>query len=282
MNDSVDPAALEAVKARQRLTWGIDVEAYVKHTASELGPVAERLIEVADPAWDSTALDLGCGPGTVTLPLARRVGPGGRVVGIDIAPPMVAWAERAAEKQSLTNLTFQVGDAEDLSAFADGTFALVTSNFGTIFAPSPERVVSEAARVLVPGGAFVFSVWRPVGIVKETFDLMSSILPPPPAGVQPPESWGEPGEAERRLGATFGPARVEEFSVACNYASVDQAWQRMKEGRPPFAMAYQRLDAEGRAAIEERVRAMYRAYADATTGQVHYERAAAIVKAVKP
>jgi SAM-dependent methyltransferase len=281
MSDAVDPAALEAVKARQRLTWGLDVEAYVKHTATELGPVSERMIEIADPAWASSALDLGCGPGTATFPLARRVGPGGRVVGIDLAPPMVAWAERAAEKQSLTNVTFEVGDAEDLSVFADGSFALVISNFGIIFAPSPEKVVSEAARVLAPGGAFVFSLWRPIGIVKETFEIMASITPPPPPGVRPPESWGEPGEAERRLGAAFGPAQVEEVQVQCSYASVDQAWQRMKEGRPPFALAYQRLDAEGRAAIEERVRALYRKYADATTGQVRYERSAAIVKAIK-
>jgi hypothetical protein len=55
----------------------------------------------------------------------------------------------------------------------------------------------------------------------------------------------------------------------------------MKEGRPPFAMAYQRLSPEGRAEIEERVRAMYRGYADSTTGQVRYERAAAIARAVK-
>jgi SAM-dependent methyltransferase len=194
----VDPAALEAVKARHRLTWGLDVDAYVKHTASEIGPVAERIVQIADPPWNGSVLDLGCGPGTATLPAAKRVGPGGRVVGIDLAPPMVAWAERAAEKLTITNATFQVGDAEDLSGFADGSFDRVISNFGVIFAPSPERAVAEAARVLVPGGSFVMSVWIPVGIVKETFDIMSSIAPPPTPGIFPPESWGERGEVDHR------------------------------------------------------------------------------------
>jgi SAM-dependent methyltransferase len=212
----VDPAALEAVKARHRLTWGLDVEAYVKHTASEIGPVAERIVQIADPPWNGSVLDLGCGPGTATLPAAKRVGPGGRVVGIDLAPPMVAWAERAAEKLTITNATFQVGDAEDLSAFADGSFDRVISNFGVIFAPSPERAVAEAARVLVPGGSFVMSVWIPVGIVKETFDLMSSIAPPPTPGISPPESWGERGVAEARLAKAFERVELTPLTVACS------------------------------------------------------------------
>jgi SAM-dependent methyltransferase len=277
----LDPAAAEAVKARHRLAWGLDVDAYVKFTASELGPVAERIVEFTDPPWASRALDVGCGPGTATFPLARRIGPSGSVVGIDLAPPMVAWAERAAEKQQLTNVTFQVGDAEDLSAFADGSFQTVISNFGIIFAPSPERAIAEAARVLAAGGVLAFSVWRPVGVVKETWELVGSISPPPPSGVKSPESWGEPGEAERRLGGAFAPAVVEEIVVPCSYASVDQAWQRMKDGRPPFAIAYQRLGPDERAAVEERARALFRHYADPATGQVRYERAAAIVRAVK-
>ena len=69
---SIDPAAVEAVKARQRLTWGLDVEGYVKHTVSDHAPVAERILEIADPPWASSLLDVGCGPGTATLPAGHH------------------------------------------------------------------------------------------------------------------------------------------------------------------------------------------------------------------
>ncbi len=278
---TIDPQAAEAAKARHRLAWGLDVEAYTKHTATELGPVAERVVEIADPPWNGSILDVACGPGTATMPAAKRVGPGGRVVGVDLAPAMVAWAERAAEKLALTNVTFQVGDAEDLSAFPDGSFDRVISNFGVIFAPVPERAIAEAARVLVPGGVFVMSMWVPIGIVKDTFTLLASIVPPAPAGIATPESWGERGVAEERLGTAFASVTLAPVTVACSYTSVDQAWARMRDGRPPFALAYQRLNADERAAVEEKARALYRPYADATTGQVRYERAAAIARAVK-
>ena len=71
--------SFEQVKARHRLAWGLDVASYQKHTTIELVPVAEKLVEIADPAWDSSLIDIGCGPGTATFPAAKRVGPGGRV-----------------------------------------------------------------------------------------------------------------------------------------------------------------------------------------------------------
>ena len=70
--------SFEQVKARHRLAWGLDVASYQKHTTIELVPVAEKLVEIADPAWDSSLIDIGCGPGTATFPAAKRVGPGGR------------------------------------------------------------------------------------------------------------------------------------------------------------------------------------------------------------
>jgi SAM-dependent methyltransferase len=270
----------EQVKARHRLAWGLDVEAYVKHTASEIGPVGERLVEVADPAWNAAVIDLGCGPGTASFPAAKRVGPGGRVVGIDLAPAMVAWAERSAAAQGVTHALFAVGDAEDLAEVPDAEFDVAISNFGVIFAPDATRMVGEVARVLKPGGGFALSVWVPTGIVAQTFAILSSVTPPPPEGATVPESWGEPGMAEARLSQHFDGITRTAVQVPCDYPSVDFAWQRMRDGRPPFKLAYGRMSADQKVEIEARVRELFRGYAR-EDGRVKFEREAAIVRGVK-
>jgi SAM-dependent methyltransferase len=272
--------SFEQVKARHRLAWGLDVDSYVRFTKEELGPVAEKLVEIADPAWDSSVIDIACGPGTATLPAARRVGPGGRVHGVDLAPPMVAWAERAAQAQGLTNVTFAVGDAEDLADVPDGSFDAAISNFGMIFAPDAGRAIEAAARVLKPGGALTLTIWVTTGIVAETYELLRSISPPPPEGASTGESWGQPGEAEARLAPHFDAVQVTPLEVPCEYASVDIAWQRMREGRPPFALAYGRLPLEQKQEVEAKARALFRAHAN-EDGRVNYVRQAAIVKGVK-
>jgi SAM-dependent methyltransferase len=225
-------------------------------------------------------IDLGCGPGTATFPAARRVGPGGRVLGIDLAAPMVAWAERSAASQGLTQVQFMVGDAEELGDVPDASFARAISNFGVIFAPRPERMVEETARVLEPGGTFTFTVWIPVGMVAESNALLESISPPPPAGVPLPANWGDPGVAEERLAPAFDDVRILPIEVPCEYSSVDEAWNRTREGRPPFALAFGRLPIEQKQEVEERARAIYRQHAD-ENGRVAFVREAAIVQGVK-
>jgi len=270
----------EQVKARQRLAWGLDVESYVRFSAPELAPLAEQLVEVADPAWGASALDVGCGPGTATFPLARRVGPGGSVMGVDLTAPMIAWAERAASKDGVTNARFAVADAEDLNEIQDATFDLAISNFGVIFAPDPARMLAEVARVLKPGGAFAFTVWLPVGAMAETWALTASISPPVPEGVSTPAEWGDEGVPEQRLAPYFDDLTRTPVSAPCDYASVDLAWQRMKEGRPPFALAYGRLPMEQKVEVEARARELYRKYTQAD-GHVRYTREAAILRGVR-
>jgi len=272
--------SFEQVKARHRLAWGLDVESYVRHTAGELLPVAERLVEIADPAWDGSLIDLGCGPGTASFPAARRVGPGGRVLGVDLAAPMIAWAERSAASQGLTQAQFVVGDVEELGDIPDGSFGCAISNFGVIFAPRPERMVAEAARVLAPGGTFTMSAWMNVGMVAATYELLASISGPAPEGVSTSEQWGAPGAAGERLAAAFDDVRVLPIEVPCSYSSVDEAWNRMREGRPPFALAYGRLPMDQKLEVEERARALYREHAD-VNGRVSFVRQAAIAQGVK-
>jgi SAM-dependent methyltransferase len=273
-------SSFEAVKARHRLAWGMGVEGYAKHSMAELGPVADRLIEIADPAWGASVIDLACGPGTVTLRVARRVGPGAQVMGVDLAAPMVAHAERRALAEGITNVTFVEGDVEVLEGVPDASFDVALSNFGIVFAPDSERMVETVARVLRPGGTLAFSTWIERGIALELNEFLAGILPPAPAGATARDSWGDPDVSGERLSPRFDELHWTEIEVPCDYANVDEAWTRMRDGRPPFALAYGRLPAEQKQEIERNARELFRRHAG-EDGRVRYVRHAGIVRGTR-
>lgn len=97
-------------------------------------------------------LDVGCGPGTDTLPLAEIVGPTGRVTGIDRDPEMVAEADRRARAAGVdAQVEHRVGDATALP-FDDGVFDGVRSERLLLHLTEPERAVAEMVRVARPDG----------------------------------------------------------------------------------------------------------------------------------
>jgi ubiquinone/menaquinone biosynthesis C-methylase UbiE len=98
-------------------------------------------------------LDVGCGPGTITLGLARAVAPG-HVTGIDHDPQHVAAAAALAAERGVANVTFRVGDALSLP-WEDGTFdAAFENDLLTHLAHDALRAAREVYRVLKPGGFF--------------------------------------------------------------------------------------------------------------------------------
>jgi SAM-dependent methyltransferase len=103
----------------------------------------------------AVVLDVGCGPGTDTLPLAEVVGPTGRVHGIDHDPAMVDEAERRAAAAGLSDgVEHRRGDAYALP-FADATFDAVRSERLFLHLSRPERATAEMVRVAKPGGRVV-------------------------------------------------------------------------------------------------------------------------------
>jgi len=77
---------------------------------------------------------------------------------------------RALARDRGTKLRFVQGDMRDLSAFADGEFDIVSHHHSLVFVPDAERVIAEAARVLAPGGTYVFSTMHPVALrMQETW-----------------------------------------------------------------------------------------------------------------
>jgi len=134
-------------------------------------------------------LDLGCGDGTTALPEARL---GADVLGVDIASNLVAAAKKRAQAESMSNCTFQEGDASDLRDLQDKSFDLVVSIFGAMFAPRPGDVAKEMVRVTKPGGKIVMGNWIPGDptLVAQILKISAAHTPPPPEGFVSPMLWG--------------------------------------------------------------------------------------------
>lgn len=103
-----------------------------------------------------TVLDLGSGAGVDALLAARRVGAGGRVIGVDMTPAMLARARDNAAAAGFGNVEFRAGRLEALPVGNDEVDA-VTSNCVINLVPDKAAVFAEIARVLRPGGRLVIS-----------------------------------------------------------------------------------------------------------------------------
>jgi SAM-dependent methyltransferase len=123
-------------------------------------------------------LDCGCGPGSITLDLARLVAPG-EVVGIDLEPRRVSQAGQAAQDQGVLNARFREGTVYELP-FAEGAFDRVFANGLLEHVDDPVRALAEMSRVTRPGGwlgvrspDLRFNVCNPPSdFVKQIWDLM--------------------------------------------------------------------------------------------------------------
>jgi ubiquinone/menaquinone biosynthesis C-methylase UbiE len=134
-------------------------------------------------------LDLGCGDGTTAIPTAQL---GAEVLGVDIARNLVDAGNKRARDLGLTNCRFQEGDATDLRDIKDGSFDLVASIFGAMFAPKPFDVAKEMVRVGKPGGRIIMGNWIPGDptLVAQILKTSSAYTPPPPEGFVSPMAWG--------------------------------------------------------------------------------------------
>ncbi len=149
-------------------------------------PIGEAVVARADPGSGRRVLDVGCGAGATTLDMARRLGPNGLSVGVDVSGPLLTLARQRARAQGLPQARFIEADAQD-HAFEDGAFDAILSRFGVMFFPDPDAAFANLRRALRPGGDLVFACWRgpaenPLSqIPLQVAAPLLSQPPPPPA-----------------------------------------------------------------------------------------------------
>ena len=135
---------------REQYTHGHHESVLRSHTWRTVLNSAAYLIPHLDAGL--TLLDVGCGPGTITVDLARRLAPG-QVVGIDSSAEIIEHAAGVAFDEGVHNARFQVGDVYSLD-FPDESFDIVHAHQVIQHVANPVAAMREIRRVLKPGGIF--------------------------------------------------------------------------------------------------------------------------------
>lgn len=171
------------LKAAHRAMWAMgDYDRFARATVWEVGPV---LVEACGITRGHHVLDVAAGTGNVAIRAAMA---GALVVASDLTPEHFEAGRRTAAAEGV-DLEWIEGDAEALP-FNDGSFDVVTSCFGAMFAPNHQAVADELVRVCRPGGTIGMMNFTPEGTGGEFFALLAPYAPAPPSGAKPPIMWG--------------------------------------------------------------------------------------------
>jgi len=198
------------LKARHRAMWALgDYSEVAAEVIPDLGSV---LVETCGVRAGDTVLDVACGSGNAAIPAALL---GAQVTACDLTPALLEAGRRLAAARG-AEISWREGDAESLP-FADGTFDVVLSCVGVMFAPHHQASADEVLRVCRPGGTVGLVSWTPEGFVGQMFAAMKPYSPPPPPGSEPPPLWGD----EDHVRSLFGD-RVVNIVSSRRMVTVDR------------------------------------------------------------
>jgi SAM-dependent methyltransferase len=230
-----------AIKARQQTMWASGDYAVIGATLQIVG---ERLCEAADVRSLHTVLDVAAGNGNATVAAARRFA---AVTSTDYVAALLERGRRRAEADGFTGVRFEIADAEALP-YPEGSFDVVLSTFGVMFAPDHARAASEMFRVCKPGGRIGLACWTPSGFIGEVLKLVARYMPPP-AGVQSPLLWGTDGHLKELFPiATAIESTSRMFTF--RYNSPEHWVDVFRRYYGPTHTAFSSLDASDQAALE--------------------------------
>jgi SAM-dependent methyltransferase len=235
MTQTVSRPDYAAVTDGQRRTWATGDFSVI---ALAIVPVAEALVQSADPHAGQRVLDVACGNGNTALVLARRYC---RVTGLDFVPALLERG-RARARAEGTEIRFVEGDAQALP-FADGEFDFVFSSFGVMFAPDQARAAAELCRVCRPGGTIALASWIPEGTVSEMFGAVGKNLPQTP-GLAPPTRWGTESGLRELFAGRAKSFRCQRRTINEYFLSVNHAIEVFRADFGPIVCAYAALNAD--------------------------------------
>nr|BAB72050.1 AknG [Streptomyces galilaeus] len=168
-------------------------------------PMGRRLVERAAPAAGARVLDVGCGRGACVFPAAERVGPEGRVVGIDVAEAMIEEATKEAALRDAAMVELRVMDGEHPD-FAPHSFDVVLGSYSVIFLPDAPTALARYAPLLSPGGRLAFT--SPV-FSDDTFPFLPPVfteLIPRELLLDLPPQW-QPEQLQQRFNSWLADPR---------------------------------------------------------------------------
>ena len=167
------------LRTNARRLWSTRARDYAELQEIQFLPLYESVLLRPEVAAAGASLDVGCGPGLAAQVFAQKIT---NVSGIDASAAFIAIA-----RQRLPGRDFREGEMEDLP-HADASFDVVTGFNAFQYASSPRSALSEARRVLRPGGAIVIATW---GLPQDCeaaghLKALGGLMPPPPPGAPGP------------------------------------------------------------------------------------------------
>ncbi|UUZ63527.1 class I SAM-dependent methyltransferase [Polaromonas sp. P1-6] len=253
---------MESLKVRLKAIW----------MAGDYGHFAKYLEPARWRSWNVFPLHQGRACSTWAAAQARspsRPRAGVRVTGVDIAANSIEKARARAQAEGL-DVRFDEGDAEML-AFADGSFDLVVSLIGAMFAPRPERVAAELVRVCRSGGRIVMANWTPEGFVGQMFKTIGKHVPPSPL-MPSPLLWGNEAAVRERLQSGIAELRMTKRLYPFRYPfAPPEVVEFYLTYYGPTNRAFATLDAAGQAALRSDLEQLWTQQNRATDGTTRYE-----------
>jgi SAM-dependent methyltransferase len=234
---------------------------------SQLRPVNGPLFAAAALRAGETVIDVGCGRGVTSRIAARHVGPLGHVIGVDIAPDLVAAARAAADDEGLTNLDWVTADAQR-HMFAPDAADVVLSRFGVMFFEDPTTAFANLCAAVRRGGRLIMAVWLPrdrsplhgrvldVAVARAAELGVQLTLDPVDGGLSifGVEEWVLPVlEAAGWTQVCFRPIRASVYVAGEGASPREAVATRMAVG--PLAALLSDVDATTRAQIAETIEA---------------------------
>jgi SAM-dependent methyltransferase len=253
-------AKVLTTKTMQPGGWGAgdleEIRRYRAISRPALSRVDELLMDGAQLTVGLSVLDVACGGGVPAIDEARRVGADGKVTGVDLSDRSIELAQLFAREEGVTNVAFRQADVHQLP-FPDRSFDRVTCRFGAMFFRDLGRALSEAYRVLRPGGRLAWVVWG--RIEDQPFFSATALVAMRHAGMSelPPEArqpfrFAEGGVLGKALAAAgFEQANESRHTVPSVWSATPEAVSQLfwASVAPPFQPIVDRLTEAQRADV---------------------------------
>jgi ubiquinone/menaquinone biosynthesis C-methylase UbiE len=169
-------------------------------------------------------------------------------------PARLARGRRRADAEGY-DITFEVADAEALP-YAEGSFDVVLSTFGVMFAPHQAQAAAEMLRVCRRGGRIGLASWTPDGFLGQMLQVVTRYVPPAP-GLRSPLLWGAPSRV-RELFAGAASMQHTMRTFAFRYKSAEHFVEVFRTFYGPVHKAFASLDGLGQAGFEADLLALLR------------------------